>query len=67
MQKADLLAFPPTRIHRRPRRMKNRKHIVPKKSPALIVWAGLIMLVRCSVPPALYVLAGAGLNHYLGW
>lgn len=65
--RADLLAFPPTRIIRR-RPMKSRKHIVvaKKRSPALILWAGLVMMVRYTVPAAVYVLAGGTVFRWLG-
>ena len=72
MNRADLLAFPPTRIvRRRPRMAKTsakRPTVVPQtKRPIVIVMTGLVMIVRCAVPPALYVLAGAGVLRVLGF
>ena len=67
MDRADLLAFPPTRIVRR---MPKRTRKIPplaKRSPALIAWAGLVMIMRAAVPPTLYVLAGAGVLRLLGY
>ena len=65
--RADLLAFPPTRIIRRRMKPKTRGRVVQKKrSPALIVWAGLVMIVRYTVPAAVYVLAGGTVFRWLG-
>jgi hypothetical protein len=69
MNRADLLAFPPTRIvrHRMTTKPKTRKPIVAaRKSPVLIFWTGLIMIVRLTVPPAVYVLAGGSVYRLLG-
>jgi hypothetical protein len=72
MDRADLLAFPPTRIVRRrmTTKRKSRKQIVEvveaKKHPVLIFWTGLIMIVRLTVPPAIYVLAGGSVYRWLG-
>lgn len=67
MEKADLLAFPPTRIHRHRRmKAKARKPIATKKSPAVIAWTGLVLIVRCVVPAAVYIAAGGTVYRWLG-
>jgi hypothetical protein len=65
--RASLLVFPETRIVRH-RRMKARRtpKPAPKKNPVLIAWTGLIMIVRLTVPPAIYILAGGGVLRFLG-
>lgn len=69
MNRADLLAFPPARIvrNRRPRPMKRKQSAAETRRPVVIVMTGLVMIVRCAVPPALYVLAGAGVLRVLGF